>query len=394
MDTAPDPQSLKAEFYARIDRYNLYPLWEAIGELMSSVPQTRAVPHLWRFDEVRPHLLESAGLISAQEAERRTLMLENPGMRGARRITEALYAGLQLIMPGEVAAPHRHTPSAMRMVIESENGYTSVDGEECPMEPGDLILNPSWAWHGHGHHGPGPHISMTCLDMPLVRFLGPVFAEPWPGPSFPDGPPAGDSNARYGANMAPMDHAPVRPTSPIFRYPFSQTRAALETMSRAGPIDPCHGIKMEYVNPQTGGPVLPTLSAFMQLRASPASPIQHRSLGLPRGQRDEAGPISGTRPSIGARRTSCRPGNRTHEADEQSHLYILRPQQLLGLHRARRAGRRFRLPAGSALLDRAQIGLREPPDRAPGNWRLETSGASLVGMIAAASFIEFRQRWR
>ena len=341
MDTAPDPQSLKAEFYARIDRYNLYPLWEAIGELMSSVPQTRAVPHLWRFDEVRPHLLESAGLISAQEAERRTLMLENPGMRGARRITEALYAGLQLIMPGEVAAPHRHTPSAMRMVIESENGYTSVDGEECPMEPGDLILNPSWAWHGHGHHGPGPHISMTCLDMPLVRFLGPVFAEPWPGPSFPDGPPAGDSNARYGANMAPMDHAPVRPTSPIFRYPFSQTRAALETMSRAGPIDPCHGIKMEYVNPQTGGPVLPTLSAFMQL--------------LPRGFAGE--PYRSTAAwvyHVVAGRGRTHIGNQTfdwgpkdifvvpawqphrHEADEQSHLYSFSDrgvQQLLGLHR-------------------------------------------------------------
>ena len=167
-------------------------------------------------------------------------------------------------MPGEIAEPHRHSPSAMRMVIESVGGYTSVDGERCAMAPGDLILNPSWAWHGHGHDGEGPHISMTCLDMPLVRFLGAVFAEPWPEDSFPQGNPEGDCLARYGANMLPMDHAPDSATSPIFRYPYAQTREALDRLAHAGTLDACNGVKMEYINPETAGPVLPTLSAFMQ----------------------------------------------------------------------------------------------------------------------------------
>lgn len=252
-------------FYRRIDINNLYPLWEAMSELMSQEPQTRATPHLWHYQDVRPHVIESADMISGEEAERRTLMLENPSMRGERRITEALYTGLQCIMPGEIAEPHRHTPSAMRMVIESEDSYTSVNGERCDMAPGDLILNPSWAWHGHGHEGHHPHISMTCLDIPLVRFLGPVFAEGWKGNTmFPEGRPEGDCRARYGANMLPMDHEPQAPTSPIFRYPYSETRAALEQLASDG-VDPVHGVKMEYINPETAGPVLPTLSAYMQL---------------------------------------------------------------------------------------------------------------------------------
>ncbi len=256
---------VRADFYRRVDAENLYPLWEAIKEMMTPGPQTEATPHLWRFGDIRPHVVTAGDLVSGEEAERRTLMLENPTMRGKRRITEALYTGVQCIMPGEIAEPHRHTPSAMRMVIESEGGYTSVNGEKCDMAPGDLILNPSWTWHGHGHEGAKPHISMTCLDMPLVRFLGPVFAEPWTGNTvFPDGRPEGDCHARYGANMLPMDHAAEIPTSPIFRYPFAETRAALVQLGGAG-LDIVHGVKMEYINPETAGPVLPTLSAFMQL---------------------------------------------------------------------------------------------------------------------------------
>lgn len=258
-------ESEKAEFYDRIDPSNLYPLWEAVKEMMTTGPQTEATPHVWKFDDIRPYVIEAGSLVSGEDAERRTLMLENPSMRGARRITEALYSGLQCIMPGEIAEPHRHSPSALRMVIESEGGYTSVNGEKCDMAPGDLILNPSWHWHGHGQEGNRPHISMTCLDVPLVRFLGPVFAEAWTGnTTFPDGPAEGDSNARYGANMLPMDRAAPSVTSPIFRYPYSETKAALAQLAAGGTIDACHGVKMEYINPDNAGPVLPTLSAFMQ----------------------------------------------------------------------------------------------------------------------------------
>jgi hypothetical protein len=76
-------------------------------------------------------------LITAREAERRVLVLENPGLRGASSITRTLYAGLQLILPGEVAPSHRHTQSALRFVLEGKGAYTAVDGERASMHPGD-----------------------------------------------------------------------------------------------------------------------------------------------------------------------------------------------------------------------------------------------------------------
>ena len=266
-ETIADGASLeetKRSLYDSIDPLNLAPLWEHIHEMMSTAPVTEATPHVWRYADVRPKLLEAGSLIPPEDAERRTLMLENPSMRGKRRITEALYTGLQLILPGEVAPAHRHSPSAMRMVFESEGAYSSINGERCAMEPGDLVLNQSWHWHGHTHDGSEPHISMTCLDMPLVRFLGPLFAESYPDAEHPDTRPLGDARARYGATMLPIGNTMHNVHSPVFHYPYAETREALLKLYRAGEIDPYHGIKMEYVNPVTAGPVLPTLSAFMQ----------------------------------------------------------------------------------------------------------------------------------
>lgn len=254
----------RQDFYDRLKPHSMAPLWEHMHEMMSKVPVTEASPHLWRFDEVRPRVLEAGQMVPPEDAERRTLMLENPTLEGGRRITEALYAGLQLILPGEVAVAHRHSPSAMRMVIESDGAYSSINGERCPMSPGDLVLNQSWHWHGHTHEGTGPHISMTCLDMPLVRFLGPMFAESYPEAEHPETNPTGDCLARYGANMKVMGETLQSQHSPVFHYPFEKTRAALLQLARTGDYDPYHGIKMEYLNPVNAGPVLPTMCAFMQ----------------------------------------------------------------------------------------------------------------------------------
>ncbi|MEC8394010.1 MAG: cupin domain-containing protein, partial [SAR324 cluster bacterium] len=130
------------EFYQRIDGHELAPLWEVIHKLLARQPITRAVPHLWRYREVRPFLMESGEIISAKEAERRVLILENPNLRGEAKTADSLYAGLQLILPGEIAPAHRHTQSALRFIVEGEGAYTAVDGERAYMSPGDLILTP------------------------------------------------------------------------------------------------------------------------------------------------------------------------------------------------------------------------------------------------------------
>ena len=164
MDTpknSPNPEL--AEFYNRIDKQELAPLWEVIHRLVAPKPITRAVPHLWQYEQVRPFLLESGAIISAKEAERRVLILENPVLRGEARTADTLYAGLQLILPGEVAPAHRHTPAALRFIVEGEGAYTAVDGERAYMRVGDLILTPSWSWHDHGHEGEGPMVWLVGL---------------------------------------------------------------------------------------------------------------------------------------------------------------------------------------------------------------------------------------
>jgi hypothetical protein len=49
--------------------------------------------------------------------------------------------------PGEIARAHRHTPAALRMIVESTGGYTVVNGDVVRMLDGDLVLMPNWTWH-------------------------------------------------------------------------------------------------------------------------------------------------------------------------------------------------------------------------------------------------------
>ena len=266
LDTKPEMTNARADYYGRIDAYNMAPLWEVIHKLLAREPVTEATPYLWNYDSVRPSLMESADLISTEEAERRVLVLENPTMRGKSCITEALYAGLQLIMPGEIAATHRHSPAALRFIVEGSRAYTAIDGEKAYMEPGDLILTPSWVWHDHGHDGEVPVVWLDGLDIPMVRFMGPVFAEPHPEETHAEGNPVGANMVRYGANMLPYG-ARLRDekNSPVFHYPFARSREVLLDLAKSQDLDPYHGVKMEFVNPANGGPTMPTLGTYMQL---------------------------------------------------------------------------------------------------------------------------------
>jgi len=228
-------------------------------------PAPACVPALWRYREVRPYLMEAGRLISAREAERRVLVLENPGLRGASSITHSLYAGLQLILPGEVAPSHRHTQSALRFVVEGEGAYTAVDGERTTMHPGDFIITPSWTFHDHGNPSAAPVIWLDGLDIPMVAFFDAGFAERYPQEVQPVTKPEGDALARFGANMLPLDYATTSDTTPIFAYPYARCREALERLRGHGDPDACHAFKMQYSNPATGGYPMPTIGAFIQL---------------------------------------------------------------------------------------------------------------------------------
>jgi gentisate 1,2-dioxygenase len=261
----PNVSGARQEFYRRMDRDNLTPLWEVLHNLVPPQPATGCLPALWKYKQVRPYIMESGSLISAREAVRRVLILENPGLRGQSCITKSLYAGLQLILPGEIAPSHRHTQSALRFIVEGAGAYTAVDGERTTMHPGDFIITPSWTWHDHGNPGEEPVVWMDGLDIQIVQLFGAQFMETYPEEVQPVARPEGDSYARYGANLAPLGPLPSAKTSPIFNYPYARSRDTLARIARAQDPDPCDGWKMQFINPLTGGPAMPTIGTFIQL---------------------------------------------------------------------------------------------------------------------------------
>jgi len=261
----PAVKNARTELYRRMDSDNLAPLWEVLHNLVPPQPQTPCVPALWKYREIRPYVMESGKVITAREAIRRVLVLENPGMRGQSCITRSLYCGLQLILPGEIASSHRHTQSALRFIVEGTGAYTAVDGERTTMHPGDFIITPPWTWHDHGNPGNEPVVWMDGLDIPIVQFFDAGFMETYPEEAQPVSRPEGDSYARYGTNMVPLEGLPVSKTSPIFNYPYARSRETLHALSRNGEPDNCHGWKMKFINPLTGGPAMTTMGAFIQL---------------------------------------------------------------------------------------------------------------------------------
>jgi gentisate 1,2-dioxygenase len=265
-------------FYDQISPHSLAPLWERLHMLVTRQPATPAQPGYWNYDQVvRPHLMRAGSLITAREAERRVLMLENPGMPGQACITHSLFAGLQLIMPGEVAPAHRHAQSALRFIIEGRGAYTAVEGERAMMEPGDFIITPGWTWHDHGNETGEPVVWLDGLDVPLVRLLDASFAEPANTESQTVTRPVGDSHARFGSNMVPVDWKPERASSPVFAYPYGRSREALATMARNAAPDACHGYKLRYINPASGGSPMPTIGAFMALLPAGFGTAPYRS---------------------------------------------------------------------------------------------------------------------
>src|SRR5215469_1699978 len=247
MDASPNRTPEREAFYREIAPHNLAPLWDVLHTVVTKEPVSPAKPAIWHYDaEVREYLMRTGTLITAKEAERRVLILENPGLKGKTSVTHSLFAGLQLIFPGEVAPAHRHTQSALRFVIEGRGAYTAVDGERTVMEPGDFIITPSWTCHDHGNDTTEPVVWLDGLDIQIVNLLNASFAEGYPDDTQPISRPEGDSLARYGNNLLPVNWKPEVKTSPVFNYPYARTREALETLARNGQPDPYHGHKLRY----------------------------------------------------------------------------------------------------------------------------------------------------
>lgn len=248
-----------AAFVAQLPEHNLAPLWDVLRSLVTREPQPMAAPVLWKFPMVREQILRAGEVISAEQAERRVLILENPAFKGQARATNSLFGGVQLIMPGETARSHRHTAAAIRFILEGEGAYTSVEGEKVVMHRGDFIITPSWLYHDHGNEGTGPVMWLDGLDMHFVNLMNASFAQE-------------DPNIRSRPPNNPDDIPRM-----TFTYPYGAARAVLERMRKSGAPDPALGWKMTYLDPKTGNPPMNVMSAFLQLLPKDFSTKPYRS---------------------------------------------------------------------------------------------------------------------
>ena len=228
-----------ARFSKEIASFGLKPLWERVSRLR---PGTAAQPAIWRWSDTRPLLMRACELITARQAERRVLMLENPALAGTTFSTTTLFTGLQAILPGEIAPTHRHTPNALRLIVEGEGAYTAVDGGRIPMRPGDFVVTPGWTWHDHGNEGSGPVIWLDGLDTAFANVFGAHFREEYP--------------EEKQASAVAGDSA--------LSFPYARARKELERMSRTEASHPSQGWKVRYVNPATGKDPFPTMAVFLQ----------------------------------------------------------------------------------------------------------------------------------
>jgi gentisate 1,2-dioxygenase len=266
-----------SDFHERMHAAQMYGLWELASQ-MTRHPEPNAVAHMWPSDLIEGMVREAGEVVPVGE-ERRALQLFNPGLDGRWATTNTMIAAVQLLLPGETARAHRHTPTAIRFIMEGEGAYTAVDGERVYMNPGDLVLTPSWAWHDHGNETDKPVVWMDGLDVPLVQFLNAMFFQMHEAREFPLSKPHNASTRLHG-------HASLQPTwtkerprsSPLLLYAWDTTRKSLLAL-RDSDGDEHDGIALEYTHPQTGASVLPTMGCWIQMLRPGARLRAHRHTG-------------------------------------------------------------------------------------------------------------------
>jgi gentisate 1,2-dioxygenase len=243
-------EDLPPDYVAELRAQNLVPLWPSLrGVLPPNKPNINTRATHWPYSVIRPLLMKAGKLTPIEKAERRVLVLANPG-HGLDKMqaSAAMYLGMQLLLPGEWAPSHRHTPNAVRMVVEGTGAWSNVDGEKCPMLRGDLILTPTGLWHEHGHDGVDPVIWLDVLDLPLVYYMEASYHVN--GGRQAVRPTHGErAYARGGVVPTPVFERSNRPY-PMLRYPWADARAALESLAVDQPE--LAAVQVTYANPETG----------------------------------------------------------------------------------------------------------------------------------------------
>ena len=231
--------------------------WQLTGAVLADQPRPLTPANLWRWEDIR-RLLLRAGDIRALDggAGRRTVRLCMPGL-DQKWATRTIHASFQLVKPGERAEAHRHSLGALRFVVEGSGGHTTVDGEKFIMEPGDLVLTPQYSWHDHGNDGNASMIWIDGHDAPLTVALNGMFFERFSSPAQPILHDDRFTRSRTGA-LRPRG-VEKRPGGHPYIFKWRDAQEVLASMEPAE-WDLHEGFVLDYIDPLSGGPALPTIA--------------------------------------------------------------------------------------------------------------------------------------
>jgi gentisate 1,2-dioxygenase len=268
-------------YYRDLERLKTGALWTVANKIEPWQPKSESVPVIWRYRDLREHVLRSVRLVTPEKAGRRVIFFENPGRRDVSAAVGWLYSGLQVMHPGERATAHRHSSSALRFIMEGSGAYTIVDGHKMTLGANDFVLTPNGTWHEHGVEENGtPCIWQDGLDIPLVNALEAGFYAVHPDLHQAVGFPVDDGVSMWGAaglraHQAGWD----KPYSPLFKYQWEPTYDALKNYAANHDDNPFDSALMHYTNPVTGGHVMATAGASMQLLRPGFEGKAHRHTG-------------------------------------------------------------------------------------------------------------------
>ena len=225
----------QAALEREMEQQSLIPLWKVYERVVTHEPSLDAPSHHWRWQDLERAVKLTTELVHGKDADHRVLVLKHPKLAPRVATANNILAAVQCVLPGEKTSPHRHTPAAVRLVLEGAGGGTFVDGVRCEMQSGDFIVTPNWTWHCHENDAKAPVTWVDILDVPLVRAANAVFGD-----------------------MGPVESYPEVPAGSQFRFPWADTLARLDALQGE------RGVKIvRYTNPRDGGPVIPTLDCWV-----------------------------------------------------------------------------------------------------------------------------------
>lgn len=269
------------DYYRQLERHHAGALWTVANKIEPWEPASASVPMIWRYDDLRDSVMRALDLVTPEQAGRRVVYLSNPGRQDVSAAVGWLYTGLQVMAPGELASSHRHSASALRFIMEGSGAFTNVDGHKMTLGPNDFVLTPNGTWHEHGVDAQGaPCIWQDGLDIPLMNALEANFYEVHPELQQAVSFPVDDSTATWGsAALRPAGENWSKRYSPLLKYEWEPTYEALLRYAKVSGGSPFDGIHMDYVNPATGGSVMQTMGASMQLLRPGEHTKAHREVG-------------------------------------------------------------------------------------------------------------------